>query len=65
MNGSRFLMRLGERVRQARANRGMTRKILARDSRVSERYLSQLESGQGNVSILRLRDIARALDMRL
>ena len=65
MNGSRFLKRLGECVRQARANRGMTRKILARDSRVSERYLAQLESGQGNVSILRLRDIARALDMRL
>jgi XRE family aerobic/anaerobic benzoate catabolism transcriptional regulator len=62
---SRFLKALGERVREARANRGMTRKILARDSGVSERYLAQLEGGQGNVSVLRLRDIARALDMRL
>jgi XRE family aerobic/anaerobic benzoate catabolism transcriptional regulator len=43
----------------------MTRKILARDSGVSERYLAQLEGGQGNVSVLRLRDVARALDMRL
>ena len=43
----------------------MTRKILARDSGVSERYLAQLESGQGNVSILLLRDIARALDLPL
>ena len=43
----------------------MTRKLLARDSGVSERYLAQLEGGQGNVSVLRLRDIARALDMRL
>ncbi len=43
----------------------MTRKLLARDSGVSERYLAQLEGGQGNISILRLRDIARALDMRL
>jgi XRE family aerobic/anaerobic benzoate catabolism transcriptional regulator len=60
-----FLRILGNRVREARASRGMTRKILARDSGVSERYLAQLESGQGNVSILLLRDIARALDIPL
>ncbi len=58
-----FLRILGNRVREARASRGMTRKILARDSGVSERYLAQLESGQGNVSILLLRDIAKALDL--
>jgi len=62
---SSFLKLLGERVREARARRGMTRKILARDSGVSERYLAQLETGQGNVSILLLRDIARALDVPL
>ncbi len=60
-----FLRKLGDRVRAARASRGMTRKILARDSGVSERYLAQLEGGQGNISILLLRDIARALDIRL
>jgi XRE family aerobic/anaerobic benzoate catabolism transcriptional regulator len=54
---------LGERVRQTRARRGMTRKLLARDSGVSERYLAQLEGGQGNISILRLRQIAGALDI--
>ncbi len=37
-----YLAGLGERVRQFRARRGMTRKILARDSGVSERYLAQL-----------------------
>jgi len=42
----------------------MTRKILARDSGVSERYLAQLESGQGNVSIRLLRGIAQALNMQ-
>src|ERR1700722_4622545 len=50
---------LGDRVRQARARRGMTRKILARDSGVSERYLAQLEAGRGNISILLLRRIGR------
>src|SRR5271166_5542907 len=58
-----YLRLLGERVREVRASRGMTRKILARDSGVSERYLAQLETGQGNISILLLRDIARALDL--
>jgi len=62
---SGFLKLLGDRVREARARRGMTRKILARDSGVSERYLAQLETGQGNISILLLRDIARALDLPL
>src|SRR5271166_3573828 len=58
-----YLTLLGERVRETRARRGMTRKLLARDSGVSERYLAQLESGQGNISILLLRQIASALDM--
>ncbi len=60
-----FLHALGERVRDARARRGMTRKILAHDSGVSERYLAQLESGQGNVSVLLLQRIAAALNLSL
>ena len=60
-----FLHALGERVRDARARRGMTRKILARDSGVSERYLAQLESGLGNASVLLLQRIAAALDLSL
>jgi XRE family transcriptional regulator, aerobic/anaerobic benzoate catabolism transcriptional regulator len=60
-----FLRALGERVRDARARRGMTRKILAHDSGVSERYLAQLESGQGNASVLLLQRIAAALNLSL
>src|SRR3546814_5664024 len=41
----------------------MSRKILAKDSGVSERYLAQLESGAGNISILLLRQVARAMDL--
>jgi len=58
-----FLGRIGERVRKARAQRGMTRKILARDSGVSERHLAELESGRGNFSVVRLREVASALDV--
>ena len=60
-----YLARLGDRVREARARRGMSRKQLAADSGVSERYLAQLETGQGNVSILLLRQIASALGLPL
>ena len=58
-----YLRGVGDRVREARARRGMSRRILARDSQVSERYLAQLETGQGNISILLLRQIARALGL--
>ena len=57
------LKSLGDRVRQARARRGMTRKQLARDSGVSERYLAQIETGQGNISVLVLRQLAKALNV--
>jgi XRE family transcriptional regulator, aerobic/anaerobic benzoate catabolism transcriptional regulator len=60
-----YLRALGVRIREARARRGMTRKILARDSRVSERYLAQLEAGQGNISIALLRQIAHAMSLPL
>ena len=56
-----FLRRIADRVKTARAQRGMTRKLLARDSGVSERHLAELESGRGNFSILLLRQVAAAL----
>lgn len=55
-----FLVELGQRVRNVRAVRGMSRKVLARVSGVSERYIAQLESGLGNVSIVLLRRVAKA-----
>jgi XRE family transcriptional regulator, aerobic/anaerobic benzoate catabolism transcriptional regulator len=58
-----YLAELGSRVRMARAQRGMTRKDLARDSGVSERYLAQLENGQGNISIVLLRQVAHAMNV--
>ncbi len=60
-----YLRQLGERIREARARRGMTRKILARDSGVSERYLAQLETGHGNIYIILLRQVAQAMGLPL
>src|SRR6267143_4907724 len=56
-----YLARLGERVRAWRTEHGTSRKALALASGVSERYLAQLEAGQGNISVLLLRKVARAM----
>jgi XRE family aerobic/anaerobic benzoate catabolism transcriptional regulator len=61
----RLLVLVGERVRSARARMGLSRRALAEKSGVSQRYLAQLESGQGNISIGLLLRIARALDFRI
>ena len=60
-----YLLQLGARVRDARTRLGLSRKALAGKSGVSERYLAQLESGQGNISILLLRQVSAALDCPL
>lgn len=56
-----FLAELGSRVRELRERRGMSRKLLARESKVSERYLAHIESGNGNISVMLLRRVAAAL----
>ena len=56
-----YLARLGDRVRAWRTSHRTTRKQLAAASGVSERYLAQLEAGEGNISVLLLRKVARAM----
>ncbi|MBU6496955.1 MAG: helix-turn-helix transcriptional regulator [Rhodospirillales bacterium] len=56
-----LLGEIGERLRVARARRGMTRRALSEQSGVSERYLAQMEAGRGNVSVLVLHAVATAL----
>jgi XRE family aerobic/anaerobic benzoate catabolism transcriptional regulator len=61
--GDAFAAAVGALVRSARAKRGITRRKLAEQSGASERYLAQIESGQGNPSVIILKDIADALDL--
>lgn len=60
-----FLIGLGDRVRAQRKARGLSRRALSGISGVSERYLAQLETGSGNISIVLLRDIAMSLGVTL
>jgi XRE family aerobic/anaerobic benzoate catabolism transcriptional regulator len=55
---------LGALVRALREQRRMTRKQLAQSSGLSERFLADLESGFGNISVARLKQLAHALGAR-
>lgn len=61
VDGAGVLHALAERVRAARESRGLTRAALARRSGVSMRFLARIETGDGNLSVLRLAEIAAAL----
>ena len=52
---------LGHRVRDARRTRGWSQKELAARAGLSVRFLGQVESGQANVSLARLGELAQAL----
>jgi XRE family aerobic/anaerobic benzoate catabolism transcriptional regulator len=60
-----LIARVGERVRRVREQRGIPRRVLSEKSGVSPRYLAQLESGAGNISIGLLERVAQALDFRI
>lgn len=57
-----LLLSLGRRARALRLARGWTLRDVAERSGLSPRFLVQLESGRGNISVRRLMDVAGALD---
>jgi XRE family aerobic/anaerobic benzoate catabolism transcriptional regulator len=65
--GSAFVKRvdllraLGAEVRSRRQAANFTLKTLAEATQMSERFLVQLEQGEGNISVARLADVAAAL----
>jgi XRE family aerobic/anaerobic benzoate catabolism transcriptional regulator len=62
---SLLLRDLAQRIRALRKTHHVTRKTLSQLADVSERHLAQLESGEGNISILLLNRIATALNTSL
>jgi XRE family aerobic/anaerobic benzoate catabolism transcriptional regulator len=56
-----LLRTLGAAVRARRTELGLTMRALAKKAGVSERFLVQLENGEGNISVARLEDVAEGL----
>jgi XRE family aerobic/anaerobic benzoate catabolism transcriptional regulator len=61
MDPGRLLRELGRRVRAQRSERGLSLKELARRAKLSQRFLSAVEAGAGNISVRKLAGLARAL----
>ena len=59
---SDLLRELASRVRRLRRDRGWSRGELAGRSGLSVRFLARVEAGEGNISVLRLQSLARALE---
>lgn len=58
-----YLQQLGERLRAARVRRGLTQTQLAKQCKLSSRFLAKVERGGANISVARLRELACALDL--
>ncbi|MEX0286210.1 MAG: helix-turn-helix transcriptional regulator [Paracoccaceae bacterium] len=58
-----LMRQVGDRVRDTRRDRGLSRRALSEASGVSPRYLAQLEAGEGNISIGLLKKISLALEV--
>lgn len=60
-----LLAEVGRRVRERRKEREMTLRDLARSAGLSERFVSDLEAGRANISVLNLAEVAGALELPL
>jgi XRE family aerobic/anaerobic benzoate catabolism transcriptional regulator len=58
-----LLTTIGARVRARRTGMGWTLREVADRSGMSTRFLADLEAGRGNISVRRLANLARALDV--
>jgi XRE family aerobic/anaerobic benzoate catabolism transcriptional regulator len=56
-----YLESVGAQVRAQRERRGWSRRELAAHCGVSERFLAQLETGDGNISLRRFAEVAHSL----
>ena len=60
-----LLKRLGARVRRLRDQQGWSQEELAHKARVDRSYMSGIERGVRNVSVLNLSKVAKALGVPL
>lgn len=58
-----FLKKLGIRIRQLREREGLSQEALADQARLDRSYMSGIERGLRNISLLNLVKIAKALNV--
>ena len=60
-----LLKKIGQRIRSARQNLGLTQKTFAKACKLDSSYISVVERGECNISLLNLNKIAKALKLPL
>ena len=60
-----LLRKVGDRVREIRLERGLSQEDLAHNAGLDRSYMSGVERGLRNVTILKLQAVARALKVRV
>lgn len=59
------LKRFGARIKQLRIAAGLSQEQVGLECDVSQTYLSEVEAGKRNVSLINIRRIARSLNVTL
>lgn len=63
MNNEEFLKKLGRKIRILRDDKNISQEKLALELEYDQGYLSKIETGKANPSIIYLKQIADALDV--
>lgn len=62
--GDPALVKIGEVIRRARKERGLSQELLAVDAGVDRSYMGGIEHGEHNLTVMSLLRIASALDCK-
>lgn len=62
--GDPALVKIGEVIRRARKERGLSQELLAVDAGVDRSYMGGIERGEHNMTVMSLLRIASALDCK-
>jgi transcriptional regulator with XRE-family HTH domain len=65
MGKDELLLRLGDRVRRLRKQRGWTQTIMAEKVGIDRTFLAEVETGRRNIAIFNLYLIAKSLNLSL
>lgn len=63
VQNNEYLKVIGQRVRATRSQKKLSRRELSQKSGISERFIAHLELGDGNISVLKLKALADALEV--
>lgn len=62
--GNKALVDLGSVIRQARSKAGISQEALAADAEVDRSYMGGIERGEHNLTVMNLKRIAEALNLK-